>query len=356
MDESLVTPADAGFRMPAAWAPHAATLMAWPCRVGLWGELLDRAKAEYAAVARAVARFEPVLMACPPGSRSEVVDHCGATAWGIEAFEVPIDDSWARDSGPVFVVDGAGRVAAVQFRFNAWGDRWHPHADDALLPERVAHHLGMRLFRAPMVLEGGAVEADGEGTLLTTEQCLLNPNRNPTMTRAEIEDTLRAYLGVTAVVWLPFGQETDAGPEGTDGHVDGVAAFTAPGRVLLEVRASPDSPEYRSGRANLAALAVASDAQGRPFAITTFDPGPAPRVSYANHYLVNGGVIVPVGGDAEIDALALRTIARAHPGREVVGVPATVIDAGGGGPHCITQPIPAGPPALPVGDSERRRD
>jgi agmatine deiminase len=345
MDELEITPGEAGFAMPPAWAAHAATLMAWPCRTELWGDLLDRAKDDYAAVARAIARFEPVLMACPPGRAAEVLGWCGATEWGIETLEIPIDDSWTRDSGPICVVDGAGRVAAVQFRFNAWGDRWQPHADDARLPERVAAHLGMRLFRAPMVLEGGAVEVDGDGTLLTTKQCLLNPNRNPTMNRAEIEAILRAYLGVATVVWLPYGHETDSGPEGTDGHVDGVAVFLRPGRVLLDVREDPASPEFRSGRANLAALRAARDAHGRAFEIRAFDPGPFASVPYANHYLVNGGVIVPMAGEPGADAKAMGVIAEVYPGREVVGVPGAVLDAGGGGPHCITQPIPAGPVA-----------
>ena len=341
------TPADAGFAMPPAWAPHAATLMAWPCRSELWGELLDDAKADYAAVARAITAFEPVLMVCPPGQAAEVRDRCGGTGSTMEILELPIDDSWTRDSGPICVTDAAGRVAAVKFRFNAWGDRWHPHADDGLLPDRVAAHLGMRLFEAPMVLEGGAVETDGEGTLLTTEQCLLNPNRNPGMAREQIEATLRTYLGVKTVVWLPFGHETDSGPEGTDGHVDGVAVFTAPGRVLLDVREDPASPEHRSSHANLAALQGACDARGRVIEVRTFDPGAFARVPYANHYLVNGGVIVPLAGDPEADELALAVIAEAHGGREVVGVPGTVLDAGGGGPHCITQPIPAGPAATP---------
>jgi len=345
MDERPTTPADAGFAMPPAWAPHAATLMAWPCRVELWEDLLESAKDDYAAVARAVARFEPVLMACPPGTAAEVRSRVGATEFGVEPLEIPIDDSWARDSGPVCVVDGDGRVAAVQFRFNAWGGRWHPHAEDARLPERVAAHLGMRLFRAPMVLEGGAVETDGDGTLLTTEQCLLNPNRNPTMTREDIEATLRAYLGVRQVVWLPYGQETDAGPAGTDGHIDGVAAYLAPGRVLLDVRVDPASPEHRASHANLAALRAARDARGRAFDVRTFDPGPFAGVPYANHYLVNGGALVPMSGEADADALALRVVGEAHPGREVLGVPGRVLEAGGGGPHCITQPIPAGPVA-----------
>ncbi|MFN8631593.1 MAG: agmatine deiminase family protein [Chloroflexota bacterium] len=341
------TPADLGFAMPPAWAPHAATLMAWPCRVALWEDQLEAAKDEFAAVARAIAAFEPVLMACPPGTAADVSRRVGPTEHGVEPLEIPIDDSWARDSGPVCVVDREGRVAAVGFTFNAWGRRWEPYADDARLPERVAAHLGMRLFHAPMVLEGGAIEVDGEGTLLTTEQCLLNPNRNPAMGREAIEQTLRAYLGAERVVWLPFGQETDCGPAGTDGHIDGVAAFLAPGRVLLDVREDPASPEHRASRANLAALRDARDARGRPIEVVAFDPGPFATVPYANHYLVNGGVIVPLGGDAAGDAAALEALAAAYPGRELVGVPARVLDAGGGGPHCITSPIPAGPVAAP---------
>ena len=131
-----ITPAQAGFAMPPEWAPHAATLMAWPCRAELWGDMLADAKEDYAAVIRAIGAFEPVLVACLPGRSSEIRDACGGTASGVEVLEVPIDDSWTRDNGPIFVRNGGGEVAAVKFGFNAWGDRWHPHADDARLPER----------------------------------------------------------------------------------------------------------------------------------------------------------------------------------------------------------------------------
>ncbi|MCJ7710533.1 MAG: agmatine deiminase family protein, partial [Chloroflexi bacterium] len=293
-DPEPLTPAAAGFTMPPEWAPHAATRMAWPCRTELWGDLLEAAKADYAAMIHAVAAFEPVLVVCPPGQASEIRDACG-TASAVEVLELPIDDSWTRDNGPIFVTNTAGEVAAIKFGFNAWGDRWHPHADDARLPERIAAHLGMRLFEAPMILEGGSITVDGDGTVLTTEQCLLNPNRNPGMPRGTVERHLRDYLGVSSVIWLPFGHETDSGPEGTDGHVDGIATFLAPGRVLLDVRADPASPEHASGRANLAALQAARDAHGRAIDIALFDPGAGVLVPYANHYVVNGGVIVPLG-------------------------------------------------------------
>jgi agmatine deiminase len=339
----VITPAAAGFSMPPEWAPHAACLMAWPTRRELWKHRLDEAKHDYAAVARAISDFEPVLMVCVPGAASEVGAHCGAA---IETIELPIDDSWTRDSGPVFVRDEAGRVAAVKFGFNAWGDRWHPYDDDARLPERIAAHLGMRLFSAPFVLEGGSFLVDGEGTLITTEQCLLNPNRNPSLTRDQIEQGLKDYLGVTTVVWLPVGHSLDVGPEGTDGHVDGVAQFIAPGHVLLEAPADPAASEYGTGQLNLARLRAARDAHGRPLEVSVLDPGPSASVSYANHYIANGAVIVPTGGDVS-DGPVLEFLTTVYPGREIVGVPGATLLFGGGGPHCITQQIPEGVAAPP---------
>jgi agmatine deiminase len=317
----------------------------------MWRDRLEDAKREYAAVARAISDFEPVLMVCRPGGGSEVRARCGAA---IEVIERPIDDSWARDSGPIFVRDDAGTVAAVKFRFNAWGDRWHPYDDDAKLPERIAAHLGMRFFSAPFVLEGGSVLVDGEGTLITTEQCLLDPNRNPSMTRDEIEQGLKDYLGVTTVVWLPFGHSLDVGPEGTDGHVDGIAQYVAPGHVLLEAPDDPAASEYGPGQANLARLRATRDARGRPFEVSVLDPGPLASVSHANHYIANGAVIVPTGGDAG-DRPVLELLATVYPGREIVGVPGATLSFGGGGVHCITQQIPAGAVAPPVQAPDQRR-
>ena len=337
-DDRNDTPAAAGFSMPPEWAPHAGCLMAWPSRRELWTERLAEAKRDYATVARAIANFEPVIMICNPGDAGEVKDLCGG---GIENLEIPIDDSWVRDSGPVFVRDRAGHVAAVKFGFNAWGERWHPYDRDASLPDRIADHLGMRIFEAPLVLEGGSFIVDGEGTLITTEQCLLNPNRNPSLDRDQIEQALKDYLGVTTIVWLSSGHSLDIGPEGTDGHVDGVAQYVSPGHVALEAPSDPDDPEYEGGQANLERLSSARDARGRSFRVSQLDPRPGASVSYANFYLANGGVIVPVGDDGA-DRHALDFIAALYPGREVVGVPGATLAFGGGGPHCITQQIPEG--------------
>lgn len=340
-DLSPVTPAAAGFSMPPEWEPHRACLMAWPTRAELWGDRLGQAKNDYAAVARAIARFEPVLMVVNPGAAAEVWEGCGSD---VEVLELPMNDSWTRDCGPIFVRDAAGSVAAVKFGFNAWGNRWHPHDDDAMLPERIADHLGMRLFTAPFVLEGGSVLVDGEGTLYTTEECLLNPNRNPEMTREQIEGGLKDYLGVTTVVWLPLGHARDVGPAGTDGHVDGVAQIVGPGHVLLEVPSDPASAEHRADSSNLERLRATRDSRGRPVEVTVLDPGPGSAGSYANHYLANGGVVVPVGFGAQ-DGPVLEFLATVYPDREVVGVPGATLAYGGGGPHCITQQIPEGTPA-----------
>ena len=332
------TPSDLGYAMPAEWEPHAGCLMVWPARQELWGTQLDDAKRDYALVADAVGAAEPVVMVCPPGSAREVRDRCGSA---VTPLEIPVDDSWARDSGPVFVRDTSGGIAVVSFRFNAWGERWHPYADDDQLASRVASAFGLDVFEAPMVLEGGGFLVDGQGTLLTTEQCLLNPNRNPGMDRREIEEVLRRHLGIETVVWLPYGHSLDTGPAGTDGHIDGVAQYVEPGVVLLELPSDPSSPDHARSRANLEALERAHDARGRRLDVVIVDPGPDPEVSYVNHYVANDRVVVPVSGGSH-DREVLEVLAEIHEGREVVGVPGTVLAYGGGGPHCITQQIPAG--------------
>jgi agmatine deiminase len=336
--DTAAAPAAQGFAMPAEWEPHAGCLMQWPARDELWDGSLDAARAEYATVARAIAEFEPVVMICRPGQASLVHDLCGA---GVTPWEIPIDDSWARDSGPVFVRHVDGSFAVVSFRFNAWGERWHPYAEDDALAGRIADRLGLLVFQAPMVLEGGSYFVDGTGTVLTTEQCLLNPNRNPAMSRGDIERTLCDYLGASAVIWLPFGHSLDTGPAGTDGHVDGVSQWVAPGRVLLELPSDPASSEYDRSRANLAALESARVADGGAVDVVALDPGTDSQVSFANHYLANGAVIVPVNGDGRDDG-PLAALAAIYPDREIVGVPGAVLAYGGGGPHCITQQVPSG--------------
>jgi agmatine deiminase len=309
--------------------------MAWPCRTELWRDALADARRDVATVADAIARFEPVTMVArdedAQAARAALDDDVDVVAHGI-------DDSWLRDNGPIFVLDGEGRRAAVHFRFNGWGERFAPHDRDEETGRWLAAGLlGDPVTEAPLVLEGGSIAVDGAGTLLTTEQCLLNPNRNPDLSREEIEDALRSHLGVRRIVWLGRGLVED---RDTDGHVDLIAAFHAPGRVLLQSveEANPNFPACVENRRRLEAAGIE---------VTTLDALPYGRVSgeevavpYLNLYVCNGAVIVPVTG-SEHDEGALGVIAGAFPGRQVVPVPGAVLAFGGGGPHCITQHVPA---------------
>ncbi len=320
--------------MPAEWTRHERTLMTWPCRLDMWGALLDRAEAQYAGVANAIVAHEPLTMVVPD-------DRAAARAGGlldprIELLRLPADDSWLRDNGPAFVVDGDTRVG-VCFGFNAWGEKFTPYDSDAALAGRLVAHVGGDAVVAPLVLEGGSIGVDGRGTLITTEQCLLHPNRNPSMSRDQIERHLREALGAETIVWLGQGLVEDLD---TDGHVDLIAAFTRPGQVLLQ-QVGPENPNHENmvdNRRRLEACGI--EVLPFPYLGSAVVDGVPVVVSHMNFYLCNGGVIVPIAGQ-DHDADALAAIAAAFPGREVVGVRAEVIAAGGGGPHCITQQVPA---------------
>jgi agmatine deiminase len=258
------------------------------------------------------------------------------------------DDSWMRDTGPTFVINDAGELRGVDWRFNAWGGLegglYFPWDHDDLVARKVLEMEGVPMYRADFVLEGGSIDVDGQGTVLTTEECLLNPNRNPTLSRGQIEQGLRDYLGVSTVLWLKRGHSLAHGPEGTDGHVDGIAQYVAPGHILLTLSDDPGSSEHLAGLENAQALDGVRDARGRALQVSGLDPGPGIAPEYCNFYVANGGIVVPTfGRDGERDVLA--RIGELYPGREVVGVPGEVIAFGGGGPHCITQQIPTGSPA-----------
>ncbi len=340
------TPRSDGFRMPAEFAPHERCLIAWPTRTrDYWGEFYMLAQHTYAAVARAIARFEPVLMLARPGEGAEARSYCGSD--GIEVLELPLDDSWIRDSGPIFVCGRGGEIAIADFAFNSWGERYLPYDQDALIGERIADHFGVRRYATPMVLEGGSITVDGEGTLITTESCLLHPSRNPGLTKGGIEQRLKDYLGVQKVIWLVSGLGLDDDPD-TDGHVDGVAAFIGPGRVLLHMVRDREHPDFANLTENRRRLET-TDALGRPLEVVELDLRAAPVSvggrdiveTYVNFYQANGAVIVPTAGNAD-DLAALEHLGEILAGREVVGVPAPVVGYGGGGIHCITQQVPAG--------------
>jgi agmatine deiminase len=322
-------------RLPAEWEPHERTLMAWPCRTELWGETIEQARSDYAAVANAIAAFEPVTMIAADASDTALAR--AACSAGVQVLELPLDDSWLRDCGPIYVIDDDGRRVAVHFRFNAWGEKFSPWDRDAAVGARVAERLGDPVLSAPIVLEGGSIIGDGAGTLLTTEQCLLNPNRNPSLSREEIERVLREYLGVATIVWLPHGLLED---RDTDGHVDLVASFLEPGRVMLQT-VPPDNPNFERCEANRARLHEAGlDVYEMPLLPYSVIAGETVASGYMNLYVCNRAVIVPVCG-TDTDAEAERIVADAFPGREVIGVPGAVLAYGGGGPHCITQQVPS---------------
>ncbi|MGZ8620352.1 MAG: agmatine deiminase family protein [Actinomycetota bacterium] len=328
------TPRDDGLSMPAEWAPHEATLIAWPThsRDDLWGDLFDDAAREYATVANAIAASEPVVMIVDP---TQVDEARPLLASNVELLGVPIDDSWVRDSGPIVVSDGQGRRAMVDFTFNGWGGRYLPCDRDDALPAALAAHFGFPRYVAPLVLEGGAITVDGEGTVLTTASCLQNANRNPDRTQDEVERILRDYLGLDTVLWFAQGwsQSRD-----TDGHIDRIALFTEPGRLFLLSPSDPADPDHVLAQANREVLATTPDARGRTIEVVAHDPGQVVDIPYANVYLANGIAIVP--GGAPADEIARAQVAAAFPDRGIVQVPARALHEGGGGPHCITQQIP----------------
>jgi len=339
-------------RMPAETDPHERTLMAWPTRTrehSLWHGHLAEARRAWADVATAIARFEPVTMVIRPGEVDDGTDTSAhsllGSVPGIDLVELPIDDSWLRDSGPIVMIDPDDPTCrtAVGFGFNAWGEKFHPFGDDAHIAGALAGHLGLRSMHAPFVLEGGSITVDGTGVLVTTEQCLLHRNRGPLpdgapRTREAVASLLHEWLGATTVIWLTSGLSDDAD---TDGHVDNVAAFAAPGHVLAQGCDDPSDPDHElladnARRLRAAGLAVNELAVLPRVACL----GEVVEVPYLNFYAGNGFVLVPVTGHPYDDE-ALATIADAYPGRTVVPVDGAVIAYGGGGPHCITQQVPA---------------
>ncbi|HEX4805266.1 MAG TPA: agmatine deiminase family protein [Conexibacter sp.] len=331
----------AGLRMPAEWAPHERTLIAWPAREDAWrGTTIEAARDVHARVVAAVAAFEPVTLVADPAHADDARRR--VTAENVELLALPLDDSWLRDSGPLIVMGADGRRAGIDFRFNAWGEAFAPYDKDAQVARLLLEHLGIERFASPLVLEGGSIAVDGTGRLVTTEQCLLNRNRNPLLQRDEIERELSLQLGVDQIVWLGRGLVEDAD---TDGHVDNVCAFLAPRRALAQTVADEHDPNHANLEENARRLRDAGIEVERfellPRA-TRADGGVA-AIPYLNFHLCNGAAIVPLGEqDADMDAEALRRLAALLPGREVVGVPGRVLAFGGGGVHCITQQIPAG--------------
>ncbi|WP_285241262.1 agmatine deiminase family protein [Pseudarthrobacter sp. MEB009] len=335
--------------MPAEWARHQRTWMAFPPPNDTFGPAgsatLDRARAAWTAVAHTIARYEPVTVVAHPRDATAAREWLGAD---INVVEIQLDDAWLRDSGPSFVHQGDGSLAAVDWTFNGWGaQHWAAWDNDQHVARSVAGFADTSVRSSTLVNEGGGFHVDGAGTVLLTETVQLDPHRNPGATRESVEAEIHAALGTTTAIWLPRGLTRDYGEFGTRGHVDIVAAFAGPGTILLHQQQDPSHPDYAVYQEVRAALAGKLDAQGRPLRIIDV---PAPTVladdegfvdwSYINHYVANG-VVVLCGFDDANDSIAAGILARAYPGRAVELVDARDIFAFGGGIHCITQQQPA---------------
>ncbi|HVY97348.1 MAG TPA: agmatine deiminase [Solirubrobacterales bacterium] len=356
------TPAADGFHMPGEFARHAGCWMAWPERPDNWRLGAGPAQEAFAAVAAAIAAGEPVTVGASAGQVGRAREALPAD---VRVVELATDDAWMRDIGPTFVVDGGGGRRGVDWEFNAWGGAegglyasWD--RDDAAAA-RVLELEGADRYRAPLVLEGGSIHVDGEGTVLTTEECLLNRNRNPELGREEIERLLLEYLGAEKVIWLGRGVFADE----TDGHVDNLACFARPGQVLLTWAEDESDPQHEISADARRRLETSTDARGRhlevvllpspgPLAVTEEEaagveaaegtiprrPGDRLAASYVNFYPANGRLVMPLL-DERHDEEAAGALRGAFPDREVIGVPAREILLGGGNIHCITQQVPA---------------
>jgi agmatine deiminase len=357
-------PRDDGFHMPAEFEAHAGTWMLWPERPDNWRLGAKPAQAAFSAVAAAIVQFEPVTVGVNERQFQNARNLLPAE---VRVLEISNNDAWMRDSGPTFVVNDDGAVRGINWKFNAWGGLedglYFPWDLDDEVAVKVLEAERYARYDAPLVMEGGSIHTDGQGTLYATEECLLNRNRNPALTRGEIEDGLARYLGIAKVVWLAQGIYHDE----TDGHVDNIVCPVAPGAVALAWTEDTSDPQYPISADAFDRLTSTTDARGRHIEVHKIhipDPvlisadesqgvdaiaGTLPRsagdrlpASYVNFYLCNGGVIVPTFDDPH-DAAALETIGRLFQSRRVVAIPAREILLGGGNIHCITQQQPAAP-------------
>ena len=357
------TPRADGFRMPAEWEPHTQTWMVWPERPDNWRLGGKPAQAAFSAVAEAIARFEPVTVCV---SAAQFENARARLSDAVRVIEISNDDAWVRDTGPTFVVDDQGGVRGVDWTFNAWGGLdgglYFPWLRDDQVAAKILQVERCDRYRTEgFVLEGGSIHVDGEGTLITTEECLLNRNRNPHLSREEIEQVLREHLAVDSVIWLPDGLYNDE----TNGHVDNFCCYVRPGEVLLAWTDDANDPNYPRCQAAMRVLEQARDAKGRQLVVHKMpipcplhateeecagvdlvegsqerDPSIRLAGSYVNFLIVNGGIVAPSFDDPK-DAEAKAILQRVFPEHEVVMVPGREILLGGGNIHCITQQQPA---------------
>lgn len=348
----LKTPVSLEYTIPAEWELHSATQMHWPSNRDTWpGERLQRVEQVYLNIIKVLHTREPIhLFVKDENTRDYVLDLFEERGFNLQKiiFHIqPINDVWARDCGPIFVrrtEDEQDTFAITDWEYNAWGGKYLPFDDDNRLPSYIASRFGLKRFTPNMVLEGGSIETNGEGVLLTTESVLLNPNRNPGLSKKQIEQRLKNYLGVEQIIWLKGGLAGDD----TDGHVDDISRFLNEGTILTMTMDDPDDVNYLTLEVNLELLKRARDLHGNSFSIetlplpetkiegTTVDGSEYVPASYANFYVANGVVLVPVY-DERYDEEALELFRSYFPDRQVIGIPCADLVWGQGSIHCITQ-------------------
>lgn len=366
-NSKVSVPAADGMHMPAEFAPQEGVILIWPVRPGSWGKNPLDAQKAFLDIIRALSEHETVYLLADQEHFAEADKKAGQYA---KVLVIESDDAWARDVGPTFVTDGK-KIRGISFQFNAWGGTFDglyaSWEKDNRVAKRFCELTGYDCYDCEdLVLEGGSIHSDGEGTLLVTERCLLSPGRNPDLSKEEIEERLRQTLGIKKVLWLPYGIYQDE----TNEHVDNVCAWVKPGEVVLAWTDNKQDPQYEMSRKDYEYLLSETDAKGRKIVIHKLpvpdhpicvdeeecagyefeagedvrEPGDRLAASYVNFYIGNGVVLVPqFGGDnAESDRRALDILSGLFPGREVIGIDSLAILLGGGNIHCITQQIPKG--------------
>ncbi|MER5484814.1 agmatine deiminase family protein [Streptomyces sp. NPDC002812] len=331
------------FAVPCETVRHTRTWMAWPDRTSIWGNKLSGVQANIALIAKTIAKYEPVVMLANPASVSRAKSACGTSVTVISS--IPVDDCWIRDTGPVFRTNGAGGLDAFGTNFNGWGNK-QSHAKDALVAGRVAAYAGVAFSTTSFVGEGGSVETDGAGTLMATRSSLINSNRNPNMSQAQLEAGMCAAYGASKVIWF----KGISGQDITDDHVDATSRFLEAGRALVQMPLASDNDIWaKDAREQYQILSTSTSAQGSPIAVTKLQgpdynkirsTNPDFVASYANYYVCNGAVISSQFGDTRADAAAKATLQQLFPGRVVVQLNTDSLGGGGGGIHCVTQQQP----------------
>ena len=332
------TPYEDGFIMPGRFERHRGSLISWPTKGEKETKLF---RDEIVQVVEKMSKYEDIFLVVDHSDLEEAEKCCGNYAKIISA---DTEFAWVRDNGPMFIRNKKGELAVVKFQFNGWGDKYPTYERVKSVPSTIAKYFNVPLYEAPFILEGGAICIDGEGTLIATEQTLLNPNRNPSMSKEDIEQGLRDYLGIKKVIWLYKGFHEDTE---TDGHVDNVIEYISPGKVIVQTCSDKENPNFEILKENLSRLKVATDAKGRKLEIVEFDylpythpiDGVSYPTPYPNYYVMNGAIIVPqVGWTGEKEAVA--RLKEIFPNLDVVEAPSTYQAVGGGGLGCMTQQIP----------------